>query len=386
MVRIIVFGGWFGSGNIGDDAILIGLNGILTRVLPDAELVAISSDPDQTRRVCGVEAVPLLSTADVARTGGGSLRPYFNAFRDADACIVSGGTPFYDYGHVSRTLHFSLPVLRGKTIHCFGVGVKPIRSKLGGGLIRALVEQAESISTRDRLSRAELLRLGVKKPVAVTGDSSLFAEPSSSPTGLRKLGEAGVNASERMVAICPRRLSLDYSAHYHEPLTNREINGVRRTLAEASDHLLEAGFEVVFLPMHCTGLDNDLDEIKEVRGLMRNSGAKVLRRALLPSEAMAVLGHMKAVLGLRLHSLIFAAAQGVPIISIDYDPKIRGFMELAGIEDYLFLPSDPPRAIIAGLEMALDEAGGLKRVLSLSCTKMKERITLEAEKLFVTRH
>lgn len=151
MVRIIVFGGWFGSGNIGDDAILIGLNNILTRVLPDAELVAISSDPDQTRRVCGVEAVPLLSPADVARTGGGSLRPYFSAFRDADACIVSGGTPFYDYGHVSRTLHFSLPVLRGKTIHCFGVGVKPIRSKLGGGLIRALVEQAESISTRDRL-------------------------------------------------------------------------------------------------------------------------------------------------------------------------------------------------------------------------------------------
>jgi len=118
---------------------------------------------------------------------------------------------------------------------------------------------------------------------------------------------------------------------------------------------------------------------------MRNSGAKVVRRTLLPSEAMAVLGHMEVVLGLRLHSLIFAAAQGVPIISIDYDSKIRGFMELAGVEDYLYLPSVPPRAIIEGLERALDEAGGLKSLLSLSCTRMRENITIEAEKLLMAR-
>ncbi|UCD44922.1 MAG: hypothetical protein JSV27_12575 [Candidatus Bathyarchaeota archaeon] len=72
-------------GNIGDDSILIGLNNILTRVLSDAELVAISSDPAQTRRVCGVMAILLLSPADVARTVGGSLRSYFSAFNDADA-------------------------------------------------------------------------------------------------------------------------------------------------------------------------------------------------------------------------------------------------------------------------------------------------------------
>ena len=50
-MRFVVFGGWFGSGNLGDDAILIGLRRILTGIYPDAEVVALSTDPEYTKRV-----------------------------------------------------------------------------------------------------------------------------------------------------------------------------------------------------------------------------------------------------------------------------------------------------------------------------------------------
>ena len=39
--------------------------------------------------------------------------------------------------------------------------------------------------------------------------------------------------------------------------------------------------------------------------------------------------------GLRLHSLILAAIQSTPFVSIDYDIKIQGFMERMNSPEYL---------------------------------------------------
>ena len=38
----------------------------------------------------------------------------------------------------------------------------------------------------------------------------------------------------------------------------------------------------------------------------------------------------KGVLGMRLHSLVFAAAQGTPFAGVAYDPKVSGFMDYMG--------------------------------------------------------
>lgn len=111
---------------------------------------------------------------------------------------------------------------------------------------------------------------------------------------------------------------------------------------------------------------------------MRSGDPKVIKGGLLPQEAMAVLGHMRLVVGLRLHSLVLAAAQGVPIVSVDYDAKIRGFMDLAGVEGLLCQPEDEPRALIKRVDRALAEGGELGRKLRRSCEEMCARIMEEA--------
>ena len=106
-MRLVVFGGWFGSRNLGDEAILVGLRNVLGRAVPGVELVALSTDPEYTERVCGVEAVKLRSPRGLVR----NREEYLRVFEEADGCVVSGGTPIYDYGLLSRAIHIALPAI-----------------------------------------------------------------------------------------------------------------------------------------------------------------------------------------------------------------------------------------------------------------------------------
>lgn len=372
-MRLLVFGGWFGSRNLGDDAILMGLRNVFGRALPSSEIVALSTDPEYTRRVCGVETLHLRSPRELL-TGG---RSYASAFAGADACVVSGGTPIYDYDHASRSLHFLMPRLTGRRLVCFGIGVKPLVSRSGRWLVSGLLGGAARISVRDAPSLYELGRLGLRRSVRVTGDSALFMEPSKPEAVKEKLAGCGVDPGARLAIICPRALSTSPRPHYHSPVSARQIIGIRRGIAFAGDRLSKEGFQVVFLPMHRASTDDDRVEISAIRGMMEEpSGA--LDADLLPGAAAAVLGLSEVVIGLRLHSLVFAAMQGVPMVSVDYDPKIRGFMEMAGAEKFLDPVGSSTHDLARLVSAALDGDSSLGRRLLRSCRNMRGRIEAEA--------
>jgi polysaccharide pyruvyl transferase WcaK-like protein len=223
--------------------------------------------------------------------------------------------------------------------------------------------------------------MGVDKPVEVTGDSGLFLTPEKLAVGLSKLLECGVDVSKPMAAICPRALSTKHRILYHEPLSEPVISGIRRDIAWAADWLSESGYEVVFIPMHRVPPDDDIREIRAIMGLMRRGEPKFVGADMLPGEVMAVLGHMRLVLGMRLHSLILAVAQGVPFVGVDYDPKIKGFMELAGVEGLLCRPTDGSGAFIEVVERALNGGEALRARLLHSCNDMRAGIVLEARRL-----
>jgi len=224
---------------------------------------------------------------------------------EADACILTGGTPIYDYDHASRIIHCRLPRLLGKELICFGIGVKPVRSFHGKRLVRWLLKDAAAVSTRDPSSERELI-------------------------------------------------------------------------AAVADRLTETGYDVVFVPMHKAQGDDDTAEIAEIRGRLNETSAVAVYLGS-PQKALEILGRMELVLGLRLHSLILAATAGVPIVGIDYDPKIRGFMEHAGAEDYLSGVEDSPEALMHRVEKALDNRKSMKRRLLGSCERMRAKINEEAQ-------
>ena len=372
-MRLLVFGGWYGSGNIGDDAILIGLRNAFYEAAPDVELVAISTDPAYTSRVCGVESMRLRAPQS---TLGGGLKEYFPAFRDVDGCLISGGTPFYDYGYLSRGFHVGLPIILDKKIFCFGVGAKPITSPLGVRFMRLLLSKTSLVSARDDPSR-RILRGFTTSNVALTGDSALLMQPAREEAARRLLERAGVEVDEPAVAVCPRLLSTDYRSHYHDEVEAPTIDLIRESIAYAADKLLQDGYQVVFLPMHVAAPDDDRAEIRDILKRMSSRGARVIADWVHPREMMAALGLMRLVIGLRLHSLIFAASRGVPVASIGYDAKIGGFMELVGAGGCLADPTDRLDLYLKA-RRALDDSKAVGAVLLRSCGEIIGRIRAEA--------
>lgn len=47
-------------------------------------------------------------------------------------------------------------------------------------------------------------------------------------------------------------------------------------------------------------------------------------------ETIGLLSRMKTVIGIRLHSLMFSAGRGVPVIGMSYDIKVDGFLKYIG--------------------------------------------------------
>jgi len=357
--KLLVFGGWFGSGNVGDDAILTGVRDIFARAAPKAEMVALSTDPAQTRSTCGVESFRLRSPREYLLRG-------YGVFEGVDAVLVTGGTPFYDWDHASRLIHMGL-ARRGIPFACFGVGAKRIDSPHGRWLTHLLASNAVRVSARDPISQRRLGSL--IDGVSLTGDSALYMEPSPQHVALEK---AGVEPGDEFVAICPRALSPQHRVHYHDPVPPSLIASIRQNTARLADRFLAEGRQVVFLPMHRSPGDDDSREIGEITGLMEGTPL-VVTEPLSPRVTAALLGSASLVVGLRLHSLILAACRGIPVISVGYDDKIRGFMEYAGVPDCVVEPGELP-----GKASVLVRDDGVGDLLRESCAAMRRRVEEEA--------
>ena len=68
---------------------------------------------------------------------------------------------------------------------------------------------------------------------------------------------------------------------------------------------------------------------------------------------VALTARMEAVVSVRLHALIFAAGQEVPLAGVVYDPKVSGFLDYMGQKNYVNMEDLSAPALTALLDTAL---------------------------------
>ena len=94
--------------------------------------------------------------------------------------------------------------------------------------------------------------------------------------------------------------------------------------AEMCDTIVEKyDRNIVFLGMQ---MPHDITVSEKVRAKMKQN-AYILKNNHSPYEVMGIISQADFILSMRLHTLIFAARQCVPLIGFVYDPKIEYYLE-----------------------------------------------------------
>lgn len=338
MAKVII-SGYYGFNNSGDEAILAAMVTGLKQVLPYPEIVVLSVSPQQTATAYEVRAIKRtnvmalwkeLQSAHLFISGGGSL------LQD-----VTGLTtiPFYG-GQMALARLAKVPVF------VFSQGIGPIKGRLGRAMVSYVMGSADGLTVRDRESVELLQMFGIKRSVQQTADPVMYLQPAS-PIEVKEVVVAEkipYNEKGPWIGVSLR------------PWNNDEQLG--RNMAKALDQLIEThGVQVVFVPLHF-GVDREIIEKTRIR-MNHFESTHVIENEYSPQIIMGLMSMFDVVVGMRLHSLIFAVAQGVVPVGISYDPKIDAFLAQLDMKPAAYADNVDPEglvtAVIGGLELTANE-------------------------------
>lgn len=313
-MRLVAPFGFYGSGNIGDEATLLGFGRLIERFGDGVGVDVGSSDPEHTRRVEPafhyyqyVDGIMGLPAKLHAHMGG--------------AYIFPGGTPIMD--NLGNWPLLSLGGMLehagswGKPAAFVGIGVENLRHDISRQrVMEQIVPNTLCWSVRSEHDRDRLLDFGVaRETITVAADMAWLLEPADPAFGRDVATRLGlgdhpliginINAEAHMVEKAPRFFT---------------------ELAAALDALVERhGARLLFLFNEVReGETYDQAAAELVRSLMVHKNAAVMGPTdyLTPQEMMSIISQCAMTLSTRYHFCVFSALQGVPFLAIRRSDKV----------------------------------------------------------------
>lgn len=308
-VKTIVVSGYYGFRNSGDEAVL---QSILTALEEEGQAagivikpVVLSINPEWTSRMYGVKAVHRMKLAEVRK-----------AIKNSDGLISGGGSLLQDATGLG-SIPYYLGILKlaqwmGKPTFIYAQGIGPVNRKLFRPFIASVFRRCEYISVRDSESASLLHSMGLARDaIAVVPDPVMgLALPEGEAAGT-----ATDSAELPVVGVSVRFWNADRS----------ELAKLAEGLASLCRR---CAVHIRFLPFHIPGDDEASRFVIEKMGNVAEFGCTVSTAAETehPYEMLREVSRCRVLIGMRLHSLIYAASREVPLLGISYDPKIDHFL------------------------------------------------------------
>ena len=296
MTKRIVVSGYYGFGNAGDEAALSGILATLEEVGVDAKVCVLSCNPRRT-----VAEHPEVDSVHRFR-----IPTLINEIRKADLVISGGGSLLQDVTSL-RSLRYYLfvlrvaQVLRRKTM-IYAQGIGPLETYSARQSLSYVLNRVSAISVRDEDSHAMLESIGVDRvPVEISADPSFVVEPDLA-TADKALADHALEGRE-LVGVSLR------------PWPKTE-GGLEEAVAGITQACDELGAVPVMIPMQPE---------QDVRVCEAVDGGVTIRIADNVPALKGIAARCSLMVGMRLHSLMFAASGHVPFVSLVYDPKVESF-------------------------------------------------------------
>lgn len=300
----VMISGYYGFDNSGDDSILKAIIASLKELKPDINILALSNNPVQTKSVYGVNSIHRFDFIKI-----------YKRLKHTSLLISGGGSLIQDVTSDKSLAYYlliiRLALKRHTKVMLYANGIGPIQNKRNYKKVRKVLNKVDLITLREQSSKNELERLGVTNPnIIVTADPAFTLKPTSDETVIKLLRKIGLRADSQYICVSVR------------PWNNlgKEFENA---IASVINYVKESyNLECVIIPMQCP---KDAEISKRIA--VKSKNGVVAPQNLTPSEILGLTKRAKLIIGMRLHTLIYAAATGTPIVGLDYDPKITAVMD-----------------------------------------------------------
>lgn len=308
----ILISGYYGFDNSGDDAILRAIINDISENIDNVEITVLSKNPSYTEKVYKINAVDRFSLRSVVR-----------AIRQCDLFISGGGSLLQDVTS-TRSLLYYISLMRlakflNKKVMVYANGVGPINRKINRIWTRQILNKVDLITLRDEDSRSFLKELKVSNEnIFVTADPVFTLEATRTKEVEEILKKEAIPNDKPLVGVSFRNW--------------KDSINLIENIAKTIDYLVESkDVNILLIPMH---YPDDLEISKRVMEKVENKNTYLLSAKYSVEDLMGIINRLEIILAMRLHSLIYAASQGTPMVGIVYDPKIEGFLRSINM-DYM---------------------------------------------------
>ncbi|GMK49023.1 polysaccharide pyruvyl transferase CsaB [Paenibacillus glycanilyticus] len=364
----IVISGYYGFRNSGDEAVL---RSILLALAEQGEAngvqiqpIVLSADPAWTSRMYGVEAVRRMYPKDV-----------LNALRASDGLISGGGSLLQD-ATSAKTIPYYTAIIKlaqwlGKPTFIYSQGIGPVNRRWMDPLIRSSMRKSAYVSVRDAESAELLKRIGVAAGrIEVVPDPVMGLPLPAGAAAGRAVAAAGEAAAVPVLGVSLRHWRKDGA-----------------DLGRAADALAELAsrrpVRLRFLPFH-TPDDAEASKVVMERlsgRLAGGSSAELAAPGDDPQQMLLEVSRCDALFGMRLHALIYAANQMVPMLGLSYDPKIDQFLHRLGLTPVGTTEQLDPIVFADSAQRLLDDANGWKEEHREAIERLRQQSQQPAQQI-----
>lgn len=348
--------GAYGCGNTGDDAILEAIVGQMRSIDPDMPIRVLSRSPRATKKAYRVNSVYTFNIFAFSRS---LLR---------SKLYINGGGSLIQDVTSRRSLWFYLYTimlanLLGCRVMMYGCGIGPVTKGKNRAFAAWVMNRfAHVITLREDNSLEELKKMGVDRP-----DIHLAADPT---LVLPRADDAAVDSQMLLQGLPAQGKYICFALRLWPGYEKKAA-----FFGQAADYAYQKyGLTPVFLPIERV---QDVEAARMAAQFV-TCPYYIIKETGTARIAMGMLSRMQVMVAMRLHALVFAAAQGIPLVGAVYDYKVSAFLHYIGQDLYENLRDITFETLSRFIDTAVARSGDKQQMLD-AVTRLRdmERINTE---------
>lgn len=317
----ILLTGFFGAGNVGDEAVSLAVYEGVKEQLPGAKFSIVTRNPAYTRNFTGITGAKAVKGFYPSQDFWLRMSSHIRSVKRSDLIVIGGGGILQDVHSWTTIPAFLIPacfgILYNRNIITVGIGVGPVKNRWLKDLICFTCNRMARVQVRDEKSKKVLIECGVEADkITVTADVVPSLDVKQHVSAQQLPGPAPVVAlafrkwpdldEDGLVAICSRLIE----------------NGV---------HIRMLGYE--------SAHDKKFYEQLILKFEPRHQGKISIHIPADLKDAMQEVKNADFLFSMRLHGCVFAAALGTSFYAVPYDHKVTEFMRRLSLENRM-IPMD----------------------------------------------